>query len=222
MQQQTEDRYYSRWQDVLNQMNQENQFAESVRQYNQNYAENVRQYNQSYALQQKQFEQEVKQFEKSYDLQIKQFNEDIRQFTKQMEYYREKDAQAYALEIKQLEHQRAELQQRKQEAANDYAIKKQQLAQSQAQWEKEFAASQKQNTYTNNYTDTTGNDNKTNTSSTSGVGQKDYNKTVANIRAMTNGIYNPMKKREAVEDYLARTNFSDKQIESALKQLGYK
>ena len=55
-----------------------------------------------------------------------------------MNYYREKDAQAYALEIKQLEQQRAELQQRKQEAANDYAIKKQQLAQSQAQWEKEY------------------------------------------------------------------------------------
>lgn len=205
LQVETDDRYYNRWQNVLNQMNQENQFAESIRQYNQNYE-----------LQQKQFAEEVRQFEQSYALQMQQFDEDIRQFTEQMKYYREKDAQAYALELKQLEQQRAELQQRKQEAANDYAIKKQQLAQSQAQWEKEFAESQKQF----KYEDTSGDDNKT--SSTSGVGQKDYNNTVANIRVMTSGIYPEWKRKEAAEDYLARTMFSDKQIASALKQLGYK
>lgn len=211
LQVETDDRYYNRWQNVLNQMNQENQFAESVRQYNQNYE-----------LQQKQFNEEVRQFEQSYDLQMKQFNEDIRQFTSQMNYYREKDAQAYALEIKQLEHQRAELEQRKKEAANDYAIKKQQLAQSQAQWEKEFAASQKQNTYTNNYTDTTGNDNKTNTSSARGVSERTYNQELANIRRMTSGITNAYQKRNTAEDMLARTNFSDEQIASALKNLGIK
>ena len=86
LQVETDERYYNRWQNVLNQMNQENQFAESVRQYNQNYE-----------LQQKQFNEEVRQFEQSYALQMQQFNEDIRQFTKQMEYYREKDEQAYAL-----------------------------------------------------------------------------------------------------------------------------
>lgn len=37
-QQNTEDRYYSRWQDVLNQMNTENQLKESIRQYEQNLA----------------------------------------------------------------------------------------------------------------------------------------------------------------------------------------
>lgn len=224
LQTETDDRYYNRWQNVLNQMNEENQFAESVRQYNQNYAENVRQYNQSYALQQKQFEQEVKQFEKSYDLQIKQFNEDIRQFTKQMEYYREKDAQAYALEIKQLEHQRAELQQRKQEAANDYALRKQQLNQQHAQWEKEFAASQKQNTSPygslGDYEDTKIDDNKT--SSARGVSQSEYNKTLANIRLMTISVFDERKKKELAEDLLARSNFSDEQIAKALKNLGYK
>lgn len=37
-QQNTEDRYYSRWQDVLNQMNTENQLKENIRQYEQNLA----------------------------------------------------------------------------------------------------------------------------------------------------------------------------------------
>lgn len=215
LQVETDERYYNRWQNVLNQMNQENQFAESVRQYNQNYE-----------LQQKQFNEEVRQFEQSYDLQMKQFNEDIRQFTSQMNYYREKDAQAYALEIKQLEHQRAELEQRKKEAANDYALRKQQLNQQYSQWEREFAASQKQNSYTNGstggYTDTTGNDNKAKTSSAKGVSQSEYNKQLANIRMLTSGIYNSYQKRNTAEELLARTNFSDEQIKSALKNLGIK
>lgn len=37
-QQNTEDRYYSRWQDVLNQINTENQLKENIRQYEQNLA----------------------------------------------------------------------------------------------------------------------------------------------------------------------------------------
>ena len=73
LQVETDERYYNRWQNVFNQMNQENQFAESVRQYNQNYE-----------LQQKQFNEEVRQFEQSYALQMQQFDEDIRQFTEQM------------------------------------------------------------------------------------------------------------------------------------------
>ena len=215
LQVETDERYYNRWQNVLNQMNQENQFAESVRQYNQNYE-----------LQQKQFNEEVRQFEQSYALQMQQFDEDIRQFTEQMKYYREKDAQAYALELKQLEQQRAELQQRKQEAANDYALRKQQLNQQYSQWEREFAASQKQNSYTNGstggYTDTTGNDNKTKTSSARGVSTSEYNKTLANIRMLTSGITNAYQKRNTAEDLLARTNFSDEQIKNALKNLGIK
>lgn len=217
LQTETDERYYNRWQNVLNQMNHENQFAESVRQYNQNYE-----------LQQKQFEEEIRQFEQSYDLQMKQFNEDIRQFTSQMNYYREKDAQEYALEIKRLEQQREELQQRKQEAANDYAIKKQQLAQEQARWEKEFNKSQSVS-YTNGptggYTNTSGTNlysKPTSVNSAKGVSQKEYNTTLANIRRMTSGIYNDYQKRNTAEDMLARTNFSDEQIKSALKNLGIK
>ena len=37
-QQNTEDRYYSRWQDVLEQMNKDNQLKENIRQYEQNLA----------------------------------------------------------------------------------------------------------------------------------------------------------------------------------------
>ncbi len=127
-QQATEDRYYSRWQDVLNQMNQENQFAESVRQYEQNYKEQVRQYNQSYKLQQQQFEEEKKQFQLSYNQQIKEFNESIRQFNTEIERLKKKDAQEYKMEIQQLELQKQQLEQAKKDADRDYQIKQQQLA----------------------------------------------------------------------------------------------
>ena len=66
MQQNTEDRYYSRWQDVLNQMNTENQLQESIRQYEQNYK-----------LQQEQFEYQKErdkvadsQWQKEYNLSL--------------------------------------------------------------------------------------------------------------------------------------------------------
>ena len=117
MQQQTEDRYYSRWQDVLNQMNQENQFAESVRQYEQNYQ-----------LQQQQFAEEKRQFELSYNQQIKEFNESIRQFNEEIARLKKKDEQEYKMEIQQLELQKQQLEQAKKEAERDYQLKQQQLA----------------------------------------------------------------------------------------------
>lgn len=117
MQQQTEDRYYSRWQDVLNQMNTENQFAESVRQYEQNYK-----------FQQQQFAEEKKQFELSYNQQVKEFNEGIRQFNVEIERLKKKDAQEYKFEIQRLELQKQQMEQAKKEAERDYQIKQQQLA----------------------------------------------------------------------------------------------
>ena len=117
MQQQTEDRYYSRWQDVLNQMNTENQFAESIRQYEQNYQ-----------LQQQQFAEEKRQFELSYNQQVKEFNESIRQFNEEIARLKKKDEQEYKLEIQQLELQKQQLEQAKKEAERDYQIKQQQLA----------------------------------------------------------------------------------------------
>lgn len=117
MQQQTEDRYYSRWQDVLNQMNTENQFAESVRQYEQNYK-----------LQQEQFAEEKKQFQLSYNQQVKEFNESIRQFNEEISRLKKKDAQEYKFEIERLELQKQQMEQAKKEAERDYQIKQQQLA----------------------------------------------------------------------------------------------
>lgn len=127
-QQATEDRYYSRWQDVLSQMNQENQFAESIRQYEQNYK-----------LQQEQFAEEKRQYEQNYQLQIKQFDENIRQFNVEIERLKKKDAQEYEMEIKQLELQKQQIANAKAQADREYQLKVQQMAQSQSQWEKEYA-----------------------------------------------------------------------------------
>lgn len=112
--QEIDNTYYSRYQDVLQQMNTENTMKEQIRQYEKNYAEQVRQFNQNMAQQEKEYQ------------------EGIRQFNTQMEYYRQKDAQEYAYKIKQLEEQKRQFEQ-------EYKLKQQQMAQSQAQWEKEYA-----------------------------------------------------------------------------------
>ena len=128
MQQQTEDRYYSRWQDVLSQMNQENQFKESIRQYEQNYK-----------LEQQQFAEQKRQFEQNYQFQVKQFDEEIRQFNEEIARLKKKDAEENAMKIKQLELQKQQLEEQKRQADLDYKIKQQQLAQQQAQFDKEYA-----------------------------------------------------------------------------------
>ena len=129
-QQATEDRYYSRWQDVLNQMNQENQFAESIRQYEQNYQ-----------LQTKQFEEQKKQFQLSYNQQIKEFNESIRQFNTEIERLKKKDEQEYKLEIQQLELQKQQLEQAKKEADRNYQLELAQLEESKRQANLSYSAS---------------------------------------------------------------------------------
>lgn len=121
-QQATEDRYYSRWQDVLNQMNQENQFAESIRQYEQNYE-----------FQMQQFEEQVKQFEQNYQLQTKQYEEGIRQFEEQMAYYREKDAKENAYKIQQLELQKKQLEEEQRQFNKQYQLQQQQFAEQKRQ-----------------------------------------------------------------------------------------
>ena len=129
-QQATEDRYYSRWQDVLNQMNQENQFAESIRQYEQNYQ-----------LQTKQFEEQKKQFELSYNQQIKEFNESIRQFNEEIARLKKKDEQEYKLEIQQLELQKQQLEQAKIEADRNYQLELARLEESKRQANLSYSAS---------------------------------------------------------------------------------
>lgn len=56
-----ENDYYTRWQNVLNQINHENAMAEEIRQYNESLAENRRQHNESLAFQKAQFEWQKKQ-----------------------------------------------------------------------------------------------------------------------------------------------------------------
>jgi hypothetical protein len=132
-QQATEDRYYSRWQDVLNQMNQENQFAESIRQYE-----------QDYKFQQEQFAEQKTQFEKEYTFKIQQFDESIRQFDEEMARLKKKDAEEYALQIQQLELQKQEAQTKKAQWEKEYQLKQKQMEQEQKNWEKEYALSKKQ------------------------------------------------------------------------------
>lgn len=78
--------YYGRWQDVLNQINTENTFAEQVRQYETSLAEEKRQYNaslaeekrqanQNYALQQASLAEEQRQANQSYELQKQELEE---------------------------------------------------------------------------------------------------------------------------------------------------
>lgn len=154
MKNETEDRYYARWQDVLSQMNQENQFAESIRQYEQNYK-----------LQTEQFEEEKRQFQLSYDQQIKEFNESIRQFNEEIARLKKKDAEEYAMEIQRLELQKQQMEQAKKEADREYELKQKQMEQEQSNWEKEYALA-KYSTYASNspvYSDTTGESSQVNT-----------------------------------------------------------
>jgi hypothetical protein len=159
-QQLTEDRYYSRWQDVLAQMNQENQFAESIRQYEKNYE-----------LQTKQLDEQIRQYEQNYALQVKEFDEGIRQFEEQMKYYREKDAEEYKYKLQQLELQKQELEQRKLEAERSYNLQVQQLEEQKRQYNKTYNATYNSN---NKYTDTSGGgtDNHGNNSTT--MNKSDY------------------------------------------------
>jgi hypothetical protein len=67
-QQQINDTYYSRWQNVLGQMNTENAMAEQIRQFNERQAEEVRQYNEKMAYQRERDAVADKQWQKEFDL----------------------------------------------------------------------------------------------------------------------------------------------------------
>lgn len=63
------DRYYQRYQDVLQQINTENALAEQVRQYNEKMEEEKRQYNETLALQKEQLAEEKRQYNESLAFQ---------------------------------------------------------------------------------------------------------------------------------------------------------
>lgn len=83
--------YYNRYQDVLQQINNENALAEQIRQYNQN-----------------------------YELQMKQFEESIRQFNEEIARLKANDARAYSMQIKELELKKQQLEEEKENAQNAY------------------------------------------------------------------------------------------------------
>ena len=142
-----ENTYYSRYQDVLEQINYENAFAEEIRQYNQNYEfqqkqheEEIRQFNESIALQRKQLEEEIRQFNQSYSLQLKQYEESIRQFNEEIARLKKKDEQEYKLQIQQLELEKQKAQEAKRQFEIEMDFKREQLEEQKRQFDTTQAA----------------------------------------------------------------------------------
>ena len=226
--QEIDNTYYARYQDVLNQMNQENAMAEQIRQYNESLAEQKRQYNQSYQLQLKEYEEGIRQFNAQMTMQEKQYKEDIRQFDEQIKYYREKDAQEYALKIKQLEEEKRQyekdyklkqeqLRQAEIQFEKEYALKQEQAAQSQKQWEKEYAlavskakaSSSGSSGGTINKSSSSGSSTvakSSSSSSTKTTSTQTYNQVLNGARALyySTKLSNPSKAAATVDTYLAQ------------------
>ncbi|MCQ2087647.1 MAG: hypothetical protein MJZ37_06225 [Bacilli bacterium] len=137
-QQATEDRYYSRWQDVLNQMNTENEFNEQIRQYEQNFAEQQRQFNEEYAFKEKEFAEQKRQYEQDYNFKIKQFNEQIRQFNAEQDRLIKQDAIKNKLEVQELELKKKQIDASIEQTKKEYELALKKLAQDQAQWQAEY------------------------------------------------------------------------------------
>ena len=193
--------YYSRYQDVLKQMNTENTMKEQIRQYNQNFAQ-----------------------------QEKEYQEGIRQFNTQMEYYKQKDAKEYAYKIKQLEEQKRQFEQeytlkKKQmeqsqaqwQAEYNLAKKKTSLIGSRSP---ESVKKNPKNVKKNPKNNVSAKKKTTKSSSMAGVSRKEYNNALKSLRTLVGLQTNKTKKRQIAEDFLARTNLSDTQIISALKSVG--
>lgn len=113
--------YYSRYQDVLNQINHENAQAEQIRQFNLQYEESVRQFNAEYELKQKEFQ------------------ESIRQFDEEIARLKAKDQKEYELEIKQLEQQKKQLEQNQKQWEAEMAFKEKQLQEEQRQFNEQMS-----------------------------------------------------------------------------------
>lgn len=101
--------YHQRYQDVLNQINQENALKEEVRQYEKNFAEEQRQFNENYKL------------------QTKEYEEGIRQFNEEIKRLKAKDAQENKMEIQKLELQKQQLQEEQRQFNAQIAEEKRQF-----------------------------------------------------------------------------------------------
>ena len=118
------DSTWSRYTDVLSQINTENAMAEQQRQYNQShqleldkFKEDQRQYNTTLKENQRQYDQ-------SYQLDLKKYNEGIRQFDIEIARLEAQDAKENAHKIQQLELQKAQLQEEKRQFNKNYELQK--------------------------------------------------------------------------------------------------
>lgn len=123
--------YYSRYLDVLNQINTENALAEEVRQFNQTYELNLKQYNES-----------VRQFNQEYNLKVKEYNESIRQFNEEIARLKKKDEQEAKYQAQQLELEKKQLEQEQKQWEEEMKLKKAQLEEEKRQFDKQYAAQQ--------------------------------------------------------------------------------
>ena len=153
--------------------------------------------------------EQIRQYNEAHELDIKKYNESIRQFNEEMARQREKD-----------------------KSDNDYRNK--QLEQAQRQWQAEYNLSKQKLGSSSTSKSSSINKSTSNTStslvskpssapnnySTPGVGQNTYDETLKNIRLMTSAAMSKKQKQKIAEDMLARSRFSDEQIEKALKSLG--
>ena len=141
--------YYSRYQDVLNQINTENAMAENIRQYEQSFAEDQRQFNENMEFKEKEYAEGVRQFNaelaekkrqfnEDYELQVKKYNEDIRQFNEEIARLKAKDAKEYEVEIKNLELKKDQVQLQKDQLAEEKRQFEEQMEEEQRQFDKQM------------------------------------------------------------------------------------
>lgn len=105
MKMEVDERYYSRYQDVLSQIDKENQFK----------------------YKQDQLDEEIRQYDQNYELKIKEYEEGIRQFNEEIARLKEKDAQANEMAIKELELKRDSLLEEQRQFNETAKLQKEQL-----------------------------------------------------------------------------------------------
>ena len=122
--------YYSRYLDVLNQINTENAMAEEIRQYN-----------QTYELQVKQYEESVRQFNQEYNQRVKEYNESIRQFNEEIARLKKKDEQEAKYQAQQLELEKKQLEQQQAQWEEEMKLKREQLDEDKRQFDLQYELS---------------------------------------------------------------------------------
>lgn len=134
MKMEVDERYYSRYQDVLSQIDKENQFkykqdrdAVADQHWQATYDESVRQHDQDYQLRKDQLDEEIRQYDQNYELKIKEYEEGIRQFNEEIARLKEKDAQANEMAIKELELKRDSLLEEQRQFNETAKVQKEQL-----------------------------------------------------------------------------------------------